>query len=201
MAWVYYVSNKLGVMSEEDKQSNVLEIYNQLGTNGWTVNAISGLLGNIDYESGINPGQTQNGYKIGNPNAGFGLVQWTPGSKFTEWASNNDHDINSGYWQIVDIDEQSHGIEWITTTAYPLSYDEFKASNDTPAYLTEVFLKNYERAGTERLETRVELANKWYEFLSGQPAPEPPEPDPQPYKKNKSGMPLYFMMKNRNLWW
>ena len=193
MPWVYYVTNKLGKMSDEDKNNNATMIYNQLGSYGWTLNAICGVLGNMTVESQLNPAQTQVGYPIGSLKGGYGLVQWTPASKYVNWARANNHNITDGYWQLYDLSNQAHGTEYYATSSFPLSYDEFKVSDETPAYLTEAFLKNYERAGVEVLSKRVEWAEHWYEYLSGQPAPVPPVP-PTP-KRDKSGLPVWMMIK------
>lgn len=194
MAWIYKVTNKAGQMSQSDMENNALEVYGQLDSYGWTLNAICGVLGNMTKESYINPAQTQIGYPVGTMKGGYGLVQWTPASKYKNWATKNGHDITDGYWQLFDLDTQAHGTEYIKKSAYPLTYSEFKASEETPAYLTEVFLKNYERAGVEDLQTRVKWANYWYEFLSGEEPPEPPVP-PKPTIERKS-MPVYMMLRH-----
>lgn len=193
MAWIYKVTNKLGQMTLADMQNNANEIYAQLTEAGWTLNAISAVLGNMAVESSLNPAQTQYGYPTTSLNGGYGLVQWTPASKYKNWANQLGVDITDGYWQLLDLDTQAHGVEYIMKSAYPLTYSEFKTSEDTPAYLTEVFLKNYERAGVEALSKRVEWANYWYEFLSGVVPPSPPTP-PKPTIKKK-GMPVYMMIR------
>lgn len=192
MSWKYKVTNRLGQFPLADSQNNAREVYNQLGSYGWALNAICGALGNMYVESYINPAQTQSGFPIGGMRGGYGLVQWTPASKYKTWAIDNGHDITDGYWQLYDLDTQAHGIEW-STRAYPLSYSEYKASEETPAYLTEVFLRNYERAGVEDLDRRVEWANYWYEFLSGEEPPVPPTP-PTPTRTSK-GMPVWMMIR------
>lgn len=194
MAWIYKVTNKLGQMSSAEMQNNAIQIYGQLTLYGWSLNAIAGVLGNMTVESSLNPAQTQYGYPVGSMSGGYGLVQWTPASKYKNWATDNNHDITDGFWQIYDLDTQAHGTEYIMKSAYPLSYSEFKTSTDTPAYLTEVFLKNYERAGVEALDKRVEWANYWYEFLSGEEPPVPPIP-PIPTRTSK-GMPVWMMIKH-----
>ena len=69
------------------------------------------------------------------------------------------------YW--IDQLAESTG-EWIKTSAYNLTWEQFKASTETPEYLCSAFLKNFERAGVEAEETRKEYARKWYDFLSKQ---------------------------------
>ena len=71
-------------LSQGEMESNAKEIYTYLSDKGWTLNAISGLLGNMQRESTINPGLWQS-LKEGNYSGGYGLVQWTPASKY--WCS------------------------------------------------------------------------------------------------------------------
>ena len=53
---------------------------------GWTLNAVCGMLGNMERESWINPGVWQN-FDEGNMSMGFGLVQWTPATNLIDWAT------------------------------------------------------------------------------------------------------------------
>lgn len=196
MSWNYVITNKLNVLTLEQKQANVLEIYSQLKTNGWTIEAICGLLGNVSVESGFNPAQTQQGYKVGSEKGGYGLVQWTPASKYQNWCKAENHSLTSGYWQVYNIDNESSGKQYYQTSAFPFSYADYKISTQPPAYLAEAFLKNYERAGVEALQRRKDEANYWYEFLTGK-TPVPPTPDPTPYQKIGSNMPVWMMVKFR----
>ena len=79
-------------LSQGEMESNAKEIYTYLSDKGWTLNAISGLLGNMQRESTINPGLWQS-LKEGNYSGGYGLVQWTPATKYTNWAKANGYDI------------------------------------------------------------------------------------------------------------
>ena len=66
----------------EDKISFVLQIMqgvNGLYNQGFTKNAACGVLGNMQQESGINPGIWQS---TNNISLGYGLVQWTPATVF-----------------------------------------------------------------------------------------------------------------------
>lgn len=183
MSWVYHISNRAGSMTQAEMQQNVDEIYNQLcGVYNWSINAVAAVLGNMQHESYINPAQTQIGYPIGTESGGYGLVQWTPASKIKNWLRANNHSLESGFWQIYCLNFQSYGQEWYQTSAFPVSYDDFKESEESVAYLTECFMRNYERAGVAALSQRIEHAEAWYEYLTGQPPPVPPDPDPQGYK-------------------
>lgn len=191
MAFIYKVTNQFGALTSDEMENNAWEIYAQLSEYGWTVNSVSAVLGNMQAESGLNPAQTQHGFPVGSRKGGYGLIQWTPASKYYDWANKYKHNIYDGYWQLYDLNYQAHYQEYYEKPAYPLSYEEFKESDDTPAYLTEVFLFNYVRAGVEVLEKRVEYAEYWYEILSGEEPPKPPEPLPQV----KKGLPVWMMVK------
>lgn len=193
MGWTYKVTNRRNPLTIAEMQGNAIEVYNQLGSYGWSLNSISAVLGNMTVESYLNPAQTQLDKPISSMKWGYGLVQWDPASKYKQWAIDNGHDITDGYWQLYDLDTEAHGGEYYVNPTYPLSYAEFKISTDTPAYLTEVFLKNYERAGVELLQERINWSNYWYEFLSGEEPPVPPPP-PTPTRKSR-GMPVWMMIR------
>lgn len=129
------------------------------------MNAISGLLGNMEKESNINPGIWQS-LNAGNYSGGFGLVQWTPATNYTNWASANGYGITDPNGQMYWIDSVTvPSGQWIPSNAYPLSFEQFKTSKDTPEYLASAFLKNFERAGVEVEAERRACARKWYDFL------------------------------------
>ena len=55
MAWT--IGNKY--LTEAQMQGNALEVYRYFAENGWSLNAIGGILGNMEKESNINPGLWQ----------------------------------------------------------------------------------------------------------------------------------------------
>lgn len=124
------------------------------------------MLGNMQTESTINPGlwESRDAY---NMNVGFGLVQWTPASKYIDWANERGLDY-------MDIDSQlkrilyelSNGGQWYSTSNYPLSFASFAQSTATPEYLAAAFIYNYERpANYSTLSTRQTQARYWYNNL------------------------------------
>lgn len=157
-------------------EANAIYVAAALLEYGWTLQAIAGLLGNMQHESTINPGIWEN-LDEGNLSRGFGLVQWTPASKYINWASEN------GYSDITDIDGQIARIIWelenneqyYATSGYPESFKEFCVSTATPYYLACAFAWNYERSWTVLYGTEAEKealrqkrgssASKWYTFL------------------------------------
>lgn len=60
--------------------NNVYTIYNYLSAEGYTMECVSGMLGNMFAESGLNPWRWQN--NVVNYSAGYGLMQFTPASGY-----------------------------------------------------------------------------------------------------------------------
>lgn len=164
--------NTSNALNQSQMEVNATYIYNALSLRGWSLNAISGLLGNMQAESSINPGRWQ-GNNVGVGPA-YGLVQWDPFTKYTYWATNQgldpsemDSNLSRIYYEI------ENNIQWIPTLIYNFSFQEFTTSNESPEYLASAFLKNYERAGVEVEEQRRINARNWYEFLGGITPPTP----------------------------
>ena len=68
----------------EEMQNNAVLIWNYFKSQGWTLNSVAAMLGNMQSESTINPGIWENLDPI--ISNGYGLVQWTPSTKYSEWA-------------------------------------------------------------------------------------------------------------------
>lgn len=188
MSWHCKTSGAYARTSTE-AQENARMIYGILSANGWTVEAISGLLGNIESESGYNPWRWQGdkiGVSTGAPwtNKGYGLTQFTPANKyignassFTGYGPNfSDKTGNNsdGYAQMLYLNDHA---DYIKTSAYPLSYEEFKQSSEDAGYLAIVWLYNYERPAdpSSTKAARKAAGEYWYSVLSGE---EPPTPTP-----------------------
>lgn len=194
MSWV--VGNRY--LSKSEMQNNASIIYNTLKGRGWSTNAIAGILGNMESESTINPGLWQS-MDSSNISGGFGLVQWTPSTNYTNWANEKGYDITNGAGQLEWIDEQTEPKgQWIATDAYPLSFAEFKTSTQTPEYLASAFLKNFERAGVEVEEKRRTQARSWYNYITNGNT-EPDEPTPTPGSKIKRKK-FNFLLFKRKAW-
>lgn len=173
-------------LSLEEQQINATNIYNYFISKGWTLNAICGMLGNIQTESTTNPGLWES-MQEGNLSVGFGLVQWTPASKYINWAGANYLDGDKQCERIIY--ELENNLQWITTSAHPMSFEEFSKSTDTPYNLAMVFIANYERPLNPNQPIRGEQANYWYEYLSGI--------TPQPPQDTKKKMPLYMYLRRK----
>lgn len=163
----------------------------------WTLNAVSAMLGNIRYEGIMNPSQWQYGLNK-SLNGGYGLVQWTPATKFIDWAAQQGFSRTSMDAEVMRIkyEVDNPSVQWIKTSKYPLSFEEFVTSQETPEYLASVWLYNYERPkdplSTEKY--RKEMARTWYEYLGGEDPdpPDPPEPPTPPIGYNRIRMPFYM---------
>lgn len=119
----------------------------------------------MEKESNINPGLWQS-LKEGNYSGGFGLVQWTPATNYTNWAAANGYSITDPKGQLYWIDmETVEAGQWIETSDYNITFWGFKTSNAAPDWLASAFLKNFERAGVEVEAERRAAATKWYNFL------------------------------------
>ena len=154
-------------LSEAEKTDNARLIYKILADYGWSKNAICATLGNLEQESTLNPGIKQT------YGSGFGLAQWTPGTHYTNWAAKNGYPNDSIEGQLYFLnwtmrpDCPWESKMWYRTTLFPLSYEEFISSDAAVAYLTEAFMREYERPGIPHLDRRVAYAEKWLAYFSG----------------------------------
>lgn len=183
-----------------EMQNNATIIFNELLKNGFTVESICGLLGNTGGiytlgESSINPGIWQN--LTPNPALGFGLFQWTPSTNYTNWADVNGYEHDDGYGQLDWLINQTVPTgQWIPTSDYPETFNEFKASTKDPEYLAYVFLNNFERPANRNQPDRQRNARYWYEWYTNSYVP--PENPPQNGGEWVASMPVWMMIKRRD---
>lgn len=181
-----------------EMQVNAVYIRDVLIGWGWTLNAVAGLLGNTETESSHNPARWQSD-RIGWTAGGYGLVQWTPTTKYRNWASAQGYSLVEMYPQLLRIKwEVENNEQWTVHSAYPMTFKQFIVSKDTPEYLAQVFLHNYEMPESQVQPARSTQARYWYDYLSGS-TPNPPDPpDPPPGPDNPPhGVP--FRMKAKCL--
>ncbi|MEY8258459.1 phage tail tip lysozyme [Erysipelotrichaceae bacterium 66-17] len=149
-----------------EQQHNARIIWNYFISNGWSKNAVAALLGNMQVESNINPGLWEN-KEEGINNRGYGLVQWTPSNKIIEWLNKNGYSLTSGIGQCARIIwELNNGEQYYATNKYPISFREFSISQESPEYLADVFLRNYERPAEINQPKRKEYARYWYNLFA-----------------------------------
>lgn len=152
-------------LSTAQQQVNAKYIWQALKAKGWTENAIAGLLGNTHVESSHNPGIWE-GLNANNMSRGFGLVQWTPASGIHNWANNLGLSPTAMDTQLKAIDEDAlYG--WIPTSNYNLTFSEFKKSTQSPEWLAQAYLLNFERPAVQYQPARSTHARYWYNQLKG----------------------------------
>ena len=138
----------------------------------WTLNAICGLLGNAQTESTINPGIWQNLKE--NVGPGYGLTQWTPFTKYTNWCMENNLVPGMMESAVARLKwELDNGEQWVVHKNYPLTFQQFVKSTASPYYLAMTFLNNYEMPKVINQPKRGTQAEQWYQFLSGETPPTP----------------------------
>lgn len=186
MAWVG--GNRY--LSRTEMEGNARMIKSYLTAVGWSITAICGLLGNMQSESGLNPGIWES--LTVNTSRGYGLVQWTPATKYIEWAG--DEWENNGNLECARINyEADNNIQWFynpeADIQYPvISFSDFKVSNLPAATLAKYFLWWYEHPANIHQDIRAEQADEWLEFFG-----EDPGPDPTPVHPKRK-MPLWMYM-------
>lgn len=167
-------------LTQAESDNNAYIVYSYLLGLGWSFNAICATLGNMYRESQVNPGLWEN-----HPaqSGGFGLVQWTPATNFTNWADRYGYAHDSGDAQLQWInDETVPSGQWIPTVAYPVSFDDYKVSTQSVDWLTGVFQRNFERnADYNDLVLRQQYAQYYYDLLQHY------NPDDPPYDPGRTG--------------
>lgn len=164
-----------------DQLQNAREMYGYFDAKGWTLEAISGMLGNLNAESYLNPAQWQQGGIIEDPNPGnvegFGLVQWTPWQKYVDssnwfgnwragpnWRTDYIRQLDRIQYEVeYDVQYPNQG-QWITSAqSGNLTFKQFTESTATPADLAYYFFYGYERGTWD--SSRQTAAQYWYNIL------------------------------------
>lgn len=191
MAWIV----KVGVnayLTQSEMENNATEFYGYFNSKGFTIESVAGMLGNLQQESNINPGMKQ----TASASSGWGLIQWTPSSNLTDYATAHGSDWATGEIQtqlMWDEIINGYGGQWIPKPSLGYGYTgaEFSQLTDV-AEACKAYLYERERAGVEALTKRLTYANNWYEYLTGVTPPTPPTP-PTPTKRKR--MPLWMMCR------
>ena len=118
-------------------------------------------------ESTINYGKWQ---VLNSMNAGFGLTQWSPASKYFEWAEKeglDPYDIDTQLKRLI-LESKGEIQQWITTanTAH-MTFDEFAHSDKPPGELAIIFIYGYERpkSAESTKNDRSSQAEHWYNSI------------------------------------
>lgn len=179
-------------LTATEMKNNAVIVYQYMLSKGWTINAICGMLGNMQAESGINPGVWEN--LTPDTSRGWGLVQWTPSTNYTNWAKKNGYKNDDGWGQLKWIDEVTVSVgQWIPTANYHFSFDDFKVSTESVEDCASAFLYNFERPKYDVEQKRRTDAREWYNYLIEIDPDAPIVPDePTPSTKRKLSKLLLF---------
>ena len=215
--WMHEETDNYPTMPSSYKQNNTRLVYGVLQSLGWCLESICGVLGNMENEGMLNPGQCELGRGLpqyntttGIPtnvyylpdqshNYGLGLCGWTQApNAVLQRSVDTGIPWYNGTMQCQLLNEADTMGFWIPTTSWPDSFSDFKtnAANRSVADLASAFLWEYERpdpATAHEAERRAQ-AEYWYTYLSGSGPVNPPY-DPgvptDPIKK----MPIWAMIR------
>ena len=201
-------------LSESQSLRNAQKVVDFLYTTekDWTKESISALIGNMRHESSINPNMYEYGYNW-NEDRGFGLVQWTPRSKFWNWGlaeGYTEAQLRSGNAQLARLDyEVENNIQWIVKDSVfnRLTFEEFRTNSRglTVAQLTEAFTWGYERpnaqAGADSMPSRIAFAQRAFNELTWnyEEPTDPVEPEPEYPDDSPGGLDVSGFVKELNL--
>lgn len=184
-------------LSESQSLDNAQKIINYFYVDGtdWSKESLSAMIGNMRHESSVNPNMYEYGYNWSD-NRGYGLVQWTPRSKFWDWAISKKLEPEKPESQLARIDfEVDENIQYLTNghqvrygrgDKYDFSFSAFRSNSPKldVNQLTEAFMWNYEgpnyQKGLESLPARQAFANRVYKELEWGTVTPKPEPKPEP---------------------
>ena len=171
MSWIVKVGtlSSATILTDEELKNNAKEFAIYFKSKGATLEAICGMLGNIERESQINPGLKERE----STSSGWGLIQWTPSTVLTDWCKAYGYTWYDGDAQCLRIwsegtQEMGAGGSFIPTTEYPYTWTEFCALTNVDE-ATKAYLYERERSDVEALGKRLEYARQWYTFLEGEP--------------------------------
>ncbi len=146
----WYCVNDYNALTESEKQHNANLAMKFLRQNGFTIYSAAGIVGNMWAESGLSPGQWQGDTPY---SGGYGLVQWTPYTLYSEWAGTGWE--NNGPKQMERIlYEKQNGLEFYPSQTYPqwrwgnfaqMVPIEGMTEDETVNQAASVFLYNYLR--------------------------------------------------------
>lgn len=214
MPWIAGYQNWL---SESESLNNAQMVVNHFVGTDWTKASLSALCGNMRHESSLNPDMSEFGYDWSS-DRGYGLVQWTPRSKYWDWAVARGLEPRSGDSELARIDyEVEQNIQWIANghqrrygkgDKYDITFAEFRANTFVYSVqnLTEAFMWNYEgpaySAGLNSLADRQAFAVKCYQTLDFTGTPDIGGDDPGtggggvPQKDDKMGALIHLYLSD-----
>lgn len=184
-----------------EAQQNAVMCWAVLAAEGWTLNAVCGLWGNVEAESGFNPWRWQGDYAVGEAAIlrsdsplidvqsahAYGLCQWDPAGKYINGGGNEypgfgpnysdrQGSLYDGTAQLLFLNSEA---DYSPTGSYPISYYDYKHSIADPRELGKAWLLNFERPydqGEGAQNLRASNALWWWNFLSPETPISPSDP-------------------------
>lgn len=167
-----------------EQTENAADIYAYLTGNGVTSNAAYAIIGNMQKESSLNPGQWQYGSNY-DPSMGFGLGQWTPSTKISNITGTGQNQMSDyqaqlqillndpGQWSTVYVNQQGWSFYYNINVPHIATMNDFLTdTTHSVEELTKAWCCCWERpaAAYADISSRVDYAAHW----SGQsPSPTP----------------------------
>lgn len=134
-------------VSQLSGNGNAQQIWNYLSGQGLNKNAVAGIMGNLQQESGLNPGEK-----------GGGLAQWSDPSRWAalqSYAKQNGSDPNALNTQLgylmTELKSGQYG-----------SISQLNAQGSAGA-AAQYFEQNFEHAGNPKMSNRINYANSYYD--------------------------------------
>ena len=188
--------SKNDYLTQDERNENAVTFYYKMTSLGVSFNAVVGMLANIDHESNINPGIWE---ELDPYVGGYGLTQWTPYTKYSDWAGNDWEDNGDKECERI-LYEAQNGLQWFENwyapyVGYPynppISLEDFlhETTLDTVT-LANYWLLYYEHPDESNIASRMAghagLCALYEAVLTGLP----PSPHPNPQSPNLNRMPM-----------
>ena len=187
---------------------NANEIYNYLINHGASSTAAYAIIGNMTWESNLNPGQWELNSNY-DPSAGFGLGQWTPSTKISNVYGTgrlqmmniqNQLDFlitnNPDQWSTRFVDQATNWSNYYSTNVpYFATFQDFLTDTTYPQdMMTKAYMACWERPNNQRahIQERIDYANHW--------AGNPPGPGPGPTPVITPAILIAILAKKAQLW-
>lgn len=153
----YSGNNFLTIKQQKFNAKSITNYFKNLSNYNYSNNSICAILGNMSFESSLNPQLNEVG------GVGYGLVQWTPITNLIKRAKKikmgSTYDTMFTQLSVIDY-EVKNNLQWIKTTQYPLTFKEFiEDSTHNIEFLTGAWLCNYERPLDQSIENIKKRTN------------------------------------------
>lgn len=208
MGWHYLTTDSAGwtTIHSQEQEDNAREIWNILvNENHWTEHSVAGVLGNMQHESYLNPGQWEIGYNYSMEH-GMGLGQWTPATKVSDFVGSTDRDAMANGSKQMELligtpsqyttgylnPDGSSDYYGETGLPYISTMSAYSSSNESIENLAKLWAICWEKPNNiyyaRSINDRISDAQYWYDKLHGSTPPEPPTPT---FRK----MPLWMYLR------